>query len=401
MGDARPLDLIAGGHICLDIIPELPDTGAKRIEDLLHPGKLVNVGKCAISTGGPVSNTGIAVRKLGGSVAFMARVGDDAYGSLIRGLLGKHGSAEGLKVARGEASSYTIVLSPPGIDRIFLHCPGTNDSFTSNDVDYDLVAQARLFHLGYPPLMRALYEDDGRQLVETFERAKQAGATTSLDMALPDPSSHSGRVPWKKILERVLPFVDIFLPSLEEALYMLEPKGFLERKAASKGKDLIDLYGPDEYRGVAERLLGLGAKLVVLKAAHRGTYFRSGDSSAFDGMGALPPKDGKDWHRRELWCAAFRAEKIASATGSGDSCIAGFLTAYLHRLPLEQCLRVANCVGYENLQELDAVSGIRTWDETMELLGSGKLEPMDPHVSAAGWKPHEIPGVWIGPQDRK
>lgn len=401
MTPARDIDLIAAGHICLDIIPLLPETGATRIEELLHPGKLVNVGECAISTGGPVSNTGIAVRKLGCRVAFMAKVGDDAYGSLIRTMLEKHGSPEGLKVAKGEASSYTIVLAPPGIDRIFLHCPGTNDSFTSDDVDYQLVDQAKMFHLGYPPLMRALYDNEGEELVEAFRRAKEAGATTSLDMALPDPNSPSGKAPWKTILQRVLPFVDIFLPSLEEALYMLDARSFLDRKATHGGKDLIDVLSPEEYRQLVEELLGMGTKMVVVKSGHRGCYFRSGDGKRFQEMGGLPPEDAGSWSRRELWGAAFRADKIASAAGSGDSCIAGFLTAYIRRLPLEQCLRVANCVGYENLQELDAVSGVRSWDETMDLLSGGRLKPIDPGLSGSAWEAGEVPGLWIGPHDRR
>jgi sugar/nucleoside kinase (ribokinase family) len=398
MAGSRDIDLIAAGHICLDIIPKIPETGATTIGEILTPGKLVQVGPSAISTGGPVSNTGIGVRKLGREVAFMAKVGDDAYGSLIQSMLEQHGSAEGISVAEGESSSYTIVLAPPGIDRIFLHCPGTNDSFTSDDVDYSLVERAKMFHLGYPPLMRALYDHEGAQLVETFRRAKAAGATTSLDMALPDPTSHSGKAPWHAILEKLLPFVDIFLPSLEEACYMLDPEECLRMKKEHGGRDLIDVLPPGEYRKIAERLLQMGTKMVVLKSGHRGYYFRGGNGDEFDVMGALPPKEPENWSKREVWCAAFEPGDIASATGSGDSSIAGFLTAYLHGFPLEQCLRTATCVGYENLQELDAVSGILSWDETLELLESGKLKPLDPNLGD-DWKAHDIPGLWIGPED--
>ncbi|MBC7186330.1 MAG: carbohydrate kinase family protein, partial [Calditrichaeota bacterium] len=197
----RVYDVIAAGHICLDIIPAFPDTKVQDIGALLRPGKLVNVGPAAISTGGPVSNTGLAMKKLGLNVAFMAKVGDDEFGRLIRERLRREGSDAGIAVAPGEASSYTVAIAPPGIDRIFLHNPGTNDTFGADDVDYAVVDQAKVFHLGYPPLMRRLFADGGAELVEIFRRVHDAGTITSLDMSLPDPASESGRAPWREILQ--------------------------------------------------------------------------------------------------------------------------------------------------------------------------------------------------------
>ncbi len=49
-------------------------------------------------------------------------IGDDRIGKIIIDILVKSGSAEGIKISPGEESSYTVVLAPPGIDRIFLHC---------------------------------------------------------------------------------------------------------------------------------------------------------------------------------------------------------------------------------------------------------------------------------------
>ena len=55
---AKQYDVMAAGHLCLDIIPRFTDTGAKEITDVMRPGKLVNVEAATVSTGGPVSNTG-------------------------------------------------------------------------------------------------------------------------------------------------------------------------------------------------------------------------------------------------------------------------------------------------------------------------------------------------------
>jgi sugar/nucleoside kinase (ribokinase family) len=113
------------------------------------------------------------------------------------------------------------VISPPGSDRRFLHHPGANDDFSAQDVSEEALQDAHLFHFGYPPLMANMYSNGGRQLLELFQRAKSHGLTTSLDMAYPDPESAAGRADWRAILHNVLPYVDIFVPSLEEILYML------------------------------------------------------------------------------------------------------------------------------------------------------------------------------------
>ncbi len=397
----KTYDLVAAGHICLDIIPGIPDTGATRMEQIFRPGSLLNVGPCAVSTGGPVSNTGIGTVKLGCKVAFMAKVGDDEHGRIIRRLLDESGSSDGVKVGSETCSSYTVALAPPNIDRMFLHCPGANNTFTSDDVDYSLVAEAGIFHLGYPPLMKSLYENDGAALAETFRRAKEAGATTSLDMSLPDPNSPSGHAPWPRILANVLPHVDIFLPSLEESFFMLHRDDFLSRKAAHRGAELVDHVSPEECSAMAGRFLEMGVRMTALKAAHRGYYFRTADKSAFARMGAVRPADEDNWSGRELWCPAFCVNPILSATGSGDSSIAGFLTSFLRGLPIEQCLRVANCTGHQNLQELDALSGIHCWDETWAMVSDSNLLVIDPNVDASGWQADEQLQLWIGPNDTR
>ncbi len=396
----RIYDVIAAGHICLDIIPAFPDTKVKDISVLLRPGKLVNVGSAAISTGGPVSNTGLAMKKLGLKVAFMAKVGDDDFGRLIRERLRREGGDAGISVAPGEASSYTVAIAPPGIDRIFLHNPGTNDTFGAEDVDYAVVAQAKLFHLGYPPLMRRLFANQGEELVAIFRRAHEAGTITSLDMSLPDPASESGRAPWRQILERLLPYVDLFLPSVGEALYMMAPEEFLAEKGRAAGGDVVENLTASTYSHLASQFLAMGAKVVMLKAAVHGTYLRTAHVGALGDQALGLPRQPEEWSQRELWCPSFHVPRIASATGSGDSAIAGFLAAFVRGYDPVTTLKYANCLGYQNLHALDALSGIRTWEETTAQLASGTL-PVNPlTIDEPGWRWQESLGVWVGPADK-
>ena len=139
----RP-DVIVAGHVCLDIIPTF-QSGAGKLDEVLVPGKLIDMGAAVVSTGGTVSNAGLALHRLGLDVGLMGKVGDDIFGRAILELFNRQEASltENMIVQSGEETSYTVVLSPPGIDRIFLHCPGANDTYCAADLDVAKLAGAR------------------------------------------------------------------------------------------------------------------------------------------------------------------------------------------------------------------------------------------------------------------
>src|ERR1700712_5211070 len=125
-----PAEVVVAGHICLDVIPVLH--GPANIE----PGRLLEIGPAEMSTGGAVPNTGLTLHRLGVPVRLMAKVGDDLFGSAVLEALQARDPelAASMVVGAGETTSYSIVISPPGVDRCFLHCSGANDTFTADDV---------------------------------------------------------------------------------------------------------------------------------------------------------------------------------------------------------------------------------------------------------------------------
>src|SRR6185436_13039108 len=184
---SESIDILVGGHLCLDLIPGMNHVSA---QDMTIPGRLYMIDPIAVSSGGAVSNTGLALHRLGVNVQLLATVGDDLIGQMILMYLRRRDPklAELIKVKSGQPSSSTIALSPSNTDRTFLHCTGTNDSFGVDDINFELVQQAKIFHLGYPTLLPHVVEDDGEDLQAIFAKAKATGVVTSLDMAQPDPN---------------------------------------------------------------------------------------------------------------------------------------------------------------------------------------------------------------------
>ena len=110
---------------------------------LFQPGHLISVGPAAFATGGPVSNTGLALHRLGIPTKLIAKVGADPFGTMVRQLIRDIDPAllAGIHSDKAETTSYSIIVSPPGADRYILHCPGVNDAFRAANVDDALVSQ--------------------------------------------------------------------------------------------------------------------------------------------------------------------------------------------------------------------------------------------------------------------
>jgi sugar/nucleoside kinase (ribokinase family) len=390
----KACDVVVAGHICLDLTPKFYETGARSLPQIIVPGALTVVGECVVSTGGPVANTGLALVKMGIRSMLMGKVGTDSFGRAIVEVLQEHGCADAIIRAPGEVTAYTIVIAPPGIDRSFLHNPGANNTFSADDVDYGALEAAGVFHLGYPPLMERMFLNDGAELAEIFRRARQRGVTTSLDMSLPDPESPSGRVDWDAVLRKVLPDVDLFLPSIEEVLYLLERDRFLakRREAAETNASIIALVEPQDYSRLSGRLLDYGTGVVALKSGHRGIYVRTASRERLAAFGRAPVGDLANWAGRELWEPAYHVEQIASATGSGDCAIAGFLAAFVHGESIERTLQYATAAGAQNVMVHDAISGILPYEETTKLLD--RMPKAGLALNAPGWRQNPQTGTW-------
>lgn len=399
MDKENEFQVVVAGHICFDVIPAFKRNEKTDMKDIFIPGKLINMGGVMVSTGGPVSNTGIALSILGIKTKLMGKIGNDYFGEGVIKHLKERNAENGMVIVDGEETSYTVVIVPPGYDRIFLHNPGANNTFCAEDINYDIVKAAKLFHFGYPPLMKKIFENDGEELLKIFKKVKELGVTTSLDMSLPDASSDSGKADWEKILKRVLPYVDIYLPSVEESMFMIQREDFNYLNENAEGHDILEKLDINKLQGLGERLISYGPKIVVIKCGIKGYYIQTQCKEHLKTMGTALPTDFDNWSNRELHEESFCVPNVAAATGSGDSSIAGFLTAYLKGMKIEESIRIACAVGGQNVQVFDALSGIKTWQETLDMIPNWNKNIIE--VDGDYWRFDSEMGVRLGKKDKK
>lgn len=364
--------VVVAGHTCLDITPIFSGKKISGLDQVLKPGKLINAEGAKVYAGGTVVNTGLAMKKMGIETCLIGKVGTDEFGQMVQALFREHDAADHLIVDEQATTSYTMVLAFPGIDRVFIHSPGANDQFGWADIDENQLAGADWFHFGYPPLMKRTYERGGEELLRIFREVSEKGIITSLDMAAVDADSDAGRADWAAILKKVLPYVDFFMPSIEELYYMLDPERYEWLSERAGQRDLTETLSiAEDIEPLVDRVIAAGARNVLLKCGAPGVYYRTGNQDAFRKMEQRLGFSMQSWYQRQGFEKSYQPRAVVSGTGAGDTTIAGFISALLKGYSLDQSLQAATATGASCVETYDALSGILTVEEQLERIAGG------------------------------
>src|SRR5215217_7046198 len=176
----------------------------------IPPKQVVDlIDEIRLTVAGTAAGTSVDLAKLGTHVVAMGAIGRDAAGQFILDTMGRYGiDTSKLRIKEGTQTSATMLPIRPNGERPALHVLGANAELTEADIDLDAIAGADVLHLGGTCLMSKF---DGEPTRRVLEFAKSRGVTTTLDLiAIPRPDL-------LEIVEPSLPFVDFFMPGIDEA----------------------------------------------------------------------------------------------------------------------------------------------------------------------------------------
>ena len=137
--------------------------------------------------GGAPCNVLAMLSKLGKKTAFIGKVGDDQFGKLLKETIEKVGiDSEGLRMDEQIPTTLAFVHTFPDGDRdfSFYRKPGADMMLTENEVNCDLIRQAKVFHLGTLSMTDEPVRSATKKALET---AKEAGCLISFDPNLRPP----------------------------------------------------------------------------------------------------------------------------------------------------------------------------------------------------------------------
>lgn len=365
--------IVVAGLICIDITPEFEKGLSYDLQTCIQPGKLIRTRGVTVSAGGVVSNTGLALVKLGANVHLMYMVGKDLFGEMITNQLGSYHVPVTHLVTDDASTGYSLVLAVPGYDRIFMHDVGANDILTADHFDYDVIRGACIFHFGYPQSMKQFYIHEADTMIRMYQRVHDMGVATSLDMALADSTSESGSVNWKSVIKNVLPYVDFFEPSLEELIYSIDHENYeiWNKKAFSLGKAVPEIVPESYVVSLADQLIAWGGRVILIKCGSKGMYLQTSSQEKLDQIGGGLSENLKEWGGQKIWMPCFKADRVCSCTGAGDTSIAAFLYAIQRGFKIRRCVELAAATGATCVTSYDALSAIVSLDEINERIEAG------------------------------
>lgn len=390
---------VVAGAMALDMIPNFPvDSSSK--DQIFAEGKTVYLDGISFILGGCVSNTGVAMHRLGADTILFSKIGEDPLGAIVKELMMAENVNGHFTTVKGQKSTTTIVVVPEGCDRVFWHRRGASQEYTFADLPPEIMTQSDVFHFGYPTGMRCMYIDGGDNMVDMFSRIKQEyGLTTSMDLSVPGFSSDSGKANWREIMHRTLPYVDIFLPSIEELLFIFRKDLYIDILKKADGKYAIDYIDFSVLQELSDEILSFGVKVFGVKLGKKGIYLRTAGADAFSNIGKLGGSLGASWHDRELMDRPYKPEPYVSTNGAGDSAIAGFLAGMMDGLDPENTLCLASATAATRIESRDGVHGICSKDEILQRIHSGWKKLPDCHVDENYWCEDPITSVYFGKKD--
>ncbi|MDP4132824.1 MAG: carbohydrate kinase family protein [Bacillota bacterium] len=304
---------------CVGIL--VADVIAGKVSNIPQKGLLEHVDSVKIYSGGNAMTASINIKKLGAKTAIIGMVGKDIFGSFLKQCLADRGvDVKGLKESDDYQTSTSIVMVSEDGERSFLHCVGANGHFSVNDIDYDIIKDSKVVFVTGTYLLDTF---DGAQTMEFLKKCKEMGKTTVLDCCWDSKDR------WGSLLDMSMPYIDIFMPSIDEA-----------KRIAKK----------DTLKEIADVFFEKGVKTVVIKNGKYGCYVRE----SFAGEGKEYP--------------TYLSIKRVDTTGAGDSFCSGFLAAFARGKSIEECAKFANAVGTHCIMASGATTGIKSYEETLKFM---------------------------------
>lgn len=275
-----------------------------------------------VTVAGTAAGTSIDLAKLGAEVYAMGAIGDDELGHFLIGTMQRYGiNTECLVRKSGVQTSATMLPIRPNGERPALHVTGANGKLTFDDLDLDVIAGADYLHMGGASLLPAF---DGEPMARALQYAKEHNVITTFDqVAVPRPDLLD-------IIKPCMPYVDYFMPGLEEAVMMC---------------------GLNERRDIIRFFLEAGAGHTVFKMGGEGS------SIAYLDNGEI----------RETRIPALQVP-VVDSTGCGDAYCAGFIVGLGKGWSLEQCAQLGTAAGGLVIQGLGSDAGIVDLEQTIEFM---------------------------------
>jgi sugar/nucleoside kinase (ribokinase family) len=306
--NSKNYDVIVVGELNVDLI-------LNQIDSFPEIGKEKLAQKMNLTLGSSSAIFASNLSALGAKVAFLGKIGNDAFGDLIIDSLKAKGVGTELVVKDNSVSTGATIVLNFNEDRANVTYQGAMNELRISDISNEKLSLAKHLHFSSLFLQPGIKNDVGR----LFRLAKEKGLTTSFDMQW-DPAEK-----WDFNYKEVLPFVDVFLPNEQEMLYL------------TTGKSIED----------GLKKLSPFAKHIIVKMGSKGSLLYTGGKSLFK--------------------ESFLNKEVVDAIGAGDSFNSGFIYKFINGADLSECQIFGNLMGAVNTTAAGGTTAFTNYKNIMKI----------------------------------
>lgn len=310
-------DVSAVGFAVLDIL-------GRPVTRIPEGGRADFIEEIRMTVAGTAAATAMDCAILGLETRMVTTVGDDDMGDFLIAKMQRYGMNTDL-VRRDKTvqTSSTILPVRPNGERPALHVPGSATTFKVHDEDLEAALDAPIIHVGGTGLLKSF---DGDPSIAFMRKAKEMGRTTTFDLIQANPHT-------VELVKPLLPYIDYFVPSIEEAA---------EMAGTEKPEDVARFF---KERGVRNAVLTLGGA---------GVYVSPEQGDAF----TLPAHD----------------IQVVDTTGCGDSFTAGIIVGLAKGWDLRTSARFATAVAAKVAMGLGSDGKLQSFDDTYAAMNTLPLK---------------------------
>jgi len=277
-----------------------------------------------LTVAGTAGGTIIDTAKLGLRSLAVGAVGDDEKADWVLGRMEKQGiDVSAMQRLQGIPTSATILNVRPNGDRPALHKRGASDHFDVTPEMYNQVFDAPIIHLGGTGLLKKL---DGPASLALLKDAKRRGCIVTFDLIAANAET-------AKIVKPLLPLIDYFMPSIEEAK---------------------EMSGMNTVGDCAKFYIDHGATCCVFTLGGDGAFYAHKDGTRINS-------------------AAYEVN-VVDTTGCGDAFDAGFIAALHYKMDVETSLRFAQAAAGLVATGLGSDAGIISLEHTLQTMKNWKIK---------------------------
>ena len=294
------------------------DIAGRVIDSIPEGGGVDFIDEIRLNPAGTASGAVMNAAKLGLRCATAACLGTDEKGVFIKDYYDRLGIDNSLiQFTDKRPTSATMLTIRSNGDRPAMHCRGASDELFIEEDAFDTVCDAGFLHLGGTGLLAAM---DAGQSEKPLAHAKSKGLTVTFDLIAPNNETLS-------MLRGLLPYVDYFMPSLEEAEFI---SGI-----------------SDDPSSAATFFKDLGAETCVFKWGHKGSFVSTQDS--------------------EFRLPAFKVA-VSDTTGCGDSYCGGFIAGLSMGFDLEKACLLGTATSALVATGLGSDAGVVDLETTLDFM---------------------------------